>query len=423
MPTVTLTPFRGSNFYMGFSEQSDPNTPVAPSIFPRCKNGTKVEITLNTEEVEEMDGSRRTTLLIKNGQMVKIKYTGSLRPNERGYFEKWGHGVSSDTYTGPTVSTTLAGATLANATSVTVHSNTGLTGSGTIPLVLEPGTATEEIPVFAIPATGGSDPFTLTVDSSYNGGHLKYAHASSGVVKSKASHVLTDQNEGNYFTVEAGYGILYSAGGTAIRIRACKVDKFTSTLEHGKIIIDEIEMVGIVSTVQGSAATVTLEQHAPFLFTQGAYTADGSSTGQALRKLILERTNNLDSDTQGEGLNPTCINFAKLDVKLKYSLILTAFSKIYNTFYGSPTGTTDSQQVGYGSFNALLTQPDTLNTLQYNILTVGYTNSPWPDPQEDGKHWDIDYEGTSVVVPPSGSGPNNAYKLQTTLTNTQFSSY
>jgi len=421
---AVLTPFRGSNFYVGFGEQSDPNTPVAPTIFPRWKNGTKVAIEPSFEEIEEGDGSRRTTLLIKNGQKVKITLVSSLRPNERGYFEKWAQGASSDTYTGPTVATTLAGATLANATSATVHANTGLTGSGTIALVLEPGTATEETAIFTIPATGGSDPFTLAVDSSYNGGHLKYAHANSGVVKSKASHVLIDQaTDAPYVTVEAGWGLLYSAGGTAIRIKACKIDKFTTEGEHGKILMDTIEMEGIVSTVQGSAATITLEQHAPFLFTQGAYTADGNSTAQALRKFTLERTNNLDSDTQGEGLNPTCLIFGKLDVKLKYSLILTSFSPIYKTFYGSTAGTTDSQQVGLGSFNALFTQPDTLNTLQFNILTVGYTNSPWPDPQEDGKHWDLDLEGTSVVVPLLGSGSNNAYKLQTTITNTQYGAY
>jgi len=420
---ATLTPFKGNNFYIGFAEQSSPDTPVAPSIFPRWKNGTKVSIEPAFEEVEEGDGSRRTTLLIKNGQKVKIKFMGSLRPNERGNFEKWAQGVGSDNYTAPTVATTLAGATLANATSVTVHSNTGLTGSGTIALVLEPGTATEEIAIFTIPATGGSDPFTLAVDSSYNGGHLKLAHANSGVVKSKASHVLTDQYEGNYVTVEAGFANQFSAGGTAIRVKACKVDKYTVSGEHGKLVMDDIEMTGIVSTVQGSPATVTLEQHGPFIFYQGSYTVDGNSTAQALRKFSIERSNNLDDDTQGEGLNPTCLIFGKLDVKLKWSLILTAFSAIYQTFYGSKTGTTDSTQVGLGSFNALFTQPDTLNTLAYNVLTVGYTNSPFPDPQEDGKHWDLDVEGTSVVVPPGGSGPNNAYKLQTTLTNTQYGAY
>lgn len=421
MPTV-LVPFRGSNHYLGFSEETTPGTPVAPSIFPRWKNGTKVEIDLNTEEFEEGDGSRRTTLIIKNGQKVKIKYVGSLRPQERGYFEKWAMGASSDVYTAPTVSTTLSALTAVGATSITVAGNTGLTGSGTIALVLEPGTATEEIAIFNIPATGVG-PYTLTVNSGYNGGALRLAHANSGVVKSKASHVITDQNEGPYVTVEAGFGNLFSAGGTAIRIRSCKIDKYTITGEKGKAIMDEIEMTGIVSTVQGSPATVTLEQHGPFIFYQGAYTVDGVSTAQALRKFSIERSNNLDDDTQGEGLNPTCLIFGKLDVKLKWSLILTSFSPIYKTYYGSTTGTTDSTQVGYGSFNALLTQPDTLNTLQYNVLTAAYTNTPWPEPKEDGKHWDLDYEATSVVVPPGGSGPNNAYKLQTTITNTQFAQY
>jgi hypothetical protein len=421
MPSV-LVPFRGNNYYLGFSEETTPGTPVAPSIFPRWKNGTKVLIDLATEEEEEGDGSRRTTLLIKNEQKVKITYVGSLRPNERGYFEKWAHGASSDSYTGPTVNTTMSALSNAGATSITVAGNTGLTGTGTIALAIGAGTNAEEIAVFNLPATGVG-PYTLTVASSYNGGALRLAHSNTSTVKSVASHVLTDQSDGPYITAEAGFGNLYSAGGTAIRIRSCKISKFTTVGEKGKIIIDTIEMTGIVSTVQSSPATVTLEQHGPFIFYQGAYTVDGNSTAQALRKFSLERTNNLDEDTQGEGLNPTCLIFGKLDVKLKYSLILTSFSPLYKTFYGSSTGTTDSTQVGLGSFNALLTQPDTLNSLAYNILTLGYTNSPWPEPHEDGKHWDLDIEGTSVVVPPGGSGPNNAYKLQTTLTNTQYGAY
>lgn len=421
MPTV-LIPFKGNNFYLGFSEETTPGTPVAPSIFPRWKNGTSVAIQMDTEEFEEGDGSRRTTLVIKNGQKVKIKYTGSLRPNERGYFEKWAQGASSETYTANTVNTTMSALSNAGATSITTAGNTGLTGTGTIALAIGAGTNAEEIAVFNLPATGVG-PYTLTVASTYNGGALRLAHANASTIKNVASHVYTDQYEGPYITAEAGFANLYSAGGTAIRIRSCKIDKYTVSGEKGKAIMDEIEMTGIASTVQGSPATVTLEQHGPFIFYQGAYTVDGNSTAQALRKFSIERSNNLDDDTQGEGLNPTCLIFGKLDVKLKYSLILTSFSPIYKTFYGGPSGTTDSTQVGLGTFNALLTQPDTLNTLQYNILTVAYTNSPWPSPTEDGKHWDLDVEGTSVVAPISGAGPNNTYKLQTTLTNTQYGAY
>lgn len=417
-----LVPFRGSNFYAGFSEEISPGTPVAPSVFPRWRNGTKVEIAPTFSEEDEGDGSRRTTLLIKNGQIVKITLVTSLRPNERGYFEKWAHGASSEVFNANAVATTLSALTAIGATSVTVAANAGLTGSGTIPLVIGAGGNAEEIAVFNLPATG-SGPYTLTVASTYNGGALRLAHANAATVKSQGSHVFTDQNDGPYITSEFGFANLYSAGGTAIRVRSCKIDKFTTTGEKGKIIMDTIEMTGIVSTVQGSPATVTLEQHAPFIFYQGSYTVDGNSTAQALRKFSIERANNVDSDTQGEGLNPTSLSFAKLDVKLKWSLILTVFSVIYQTFFGSKTGTTDSTQVGIGSFNALFTQPDTLNTLAFNVLTVGYTNSPWPAPAEDGKHWDLDVEGTSVVTPLSGAGPNNAYKLQTTLTNTQFAAY
>src|SRR5437868_11870174 len=131
-----LIPFRGSNFYAGFSEETTPGTPVAPSVFPRWRNGTKVEIAPTFSEEDEGDGSRRTTLLIKNGQMVKITLVTSLRPNERGYFEKWAHGASSEVFTANAVATTLSALTAIGATSITVAANTGLTGAGTIPLVI-----------------------------------------------------------------------------------------------------------------------------------------------------------------------------------------------------------------------------------------------------------------------------------------------
>lgn len=425
MPSSTpIVPIRSDNAYFGFAKETTPGTPVAPSIFPRWMDGSSIQIEMENEAIEEGDGSRRTSTIIKNGQKVKIKLVAALRANELGFFEAAAQGASSDTYTAPTVSTTLSASTSVGATSVTVAANTGLTGAGTIALALEAGSSTEEIAIFALPATGAG-PYTLTVDSSYNGGTLKLAHSSSGAVKSAATHVITDQTDGNYYTIEVGLGNLYGAGGTALRVRSCKVSSFKRSSEKGKLLKHEIEFVGIASTVQGTPATVTLEQHGPFLFTQGTWTLDGSTTGDAnnLRDFEIAQDNKLDDDTQTEQLTLSSLIFGAIEVKASYSLIFTAASRLFLTYFGSTTGTTDAQALGLGSLTVTFTQPDTLQSVQYKILTLGYLESTWPEMKKDGKHYETKVSGTSIAAPLSGAGANNAYLLQTTLTNTQYSAY
>lgn len=423
MATV-IVPMRGDNFYIGFAPETTPGTPVAPTFFPRWLNGTSLEIDMKTQRIKEGDGSRRNALIIKNGQKVKIKFVALLRPIELGQLIAAAMGASSDTFTGPTVSTTLSASTAVGATSVTVAANTGLTGSGTIALALEPGTSTEEIATFNIPATG-TGPYTLTVNSGYNGGQLRIAHSNSGVVKSSASHVLTDQTVGGYFTFECGFGNLYGGFGTALRVRSCQIASIKFGAKAGEALKCEIEVIGISSTVQGTAATVTLEQHQVFLFTQTAWTIDGATTGDApnLEEFEIECKNMLDDTIQTEQLTLAALLFGELEINAKYKITWTSTSRIFLTYFGSSSGTTDAQALGLGALNAVFSQPDNLHTLAFNILTLAYLKAQPPIPKEDGKHYIQEVEGTSVPVPPSGSGPNNAYLLQTTLTNTRYSSY
>lgn len=420
-----ITPIRSNNGYVAFAKQSSSDTAAAPTIFARWMDGSGIEIIADTEKVEEGDGSRRPSTIIKTGQKAKVKLKAALRANELGFFETAAQGSGSDSYTANTVGTTLSALTAVGTTSITVASNTGLTGSGTIALVLEAGTATEEIAIFTIPATGGGAPYTLTVANS---GTLKIAHSSGGTVKSAATHVITDQQDGYYYTCEVGLGNLYSAGGTAIRVRSCKVSSFKRSTEHGKLLIHEIEFTGIVSTVQSSPATVTLEQHAPFLFThmQSGVSLDGSTTVDAtnLTKLEIAQDNMLDDDTQAEALTLEALLFGGIEIKVSYSVIFTVFSKLYAIYFGSTTGTTDSQTVYLGSLTAKFTQPDTLQTVEYKMLTLAYTQGKWPELKQDGKHFVMDVsDAMSIAAPLTGSGSNNAYLLQTTITNTQYGAY
>src|SRR2546425_2161083 len=166
---VPVASIRSSNAYFGFARESTPGTPAAPTIFPRWMDGSKIDIDLNTEDIREGDSSRRLSTIIKNKQMVKVKLVAALRPNELGFFETAAQGSGSDTYTAPTVATTLSALTTAGATSITVTANTGLTGTGTITLVLEAGGATEENASFNVPAPGGG-PYNPAPNSGYNRG-------------------------------------------------------------------------------------------------------------------------------------------------------------------------------------------------------------------------------------------------------------
>lgn len=421
---AVITPIRSDSVYFGISQEVTPGTPVAPSLFPRWMDGTSIEIDMTAEDVKEGEGTRRLSTIIKNRQMVKIKLVATLRPVELGFFEAAAMGSSADTYTAPTVATTLSANTSIGATSITVAANTGLTGSGTIALAINAGSSSEEIAIFNVPATG-TGPYTLTVASTYNGGALKLAHTSANTVKSAATHALTDQSDGGYYTIEMGLGSLFGANGTTLRVRSCKVETFKRSGKAGGLLLHEIEFVGIASTVQGSPATVTLEQHGPFLYTQGAWTLDGATTGDALNieQFDIEQKNNLDTAIQTEQLTLAALIFGLVDVGVAFDLVFTSASKIYQTYFGGTTGTTDAQALGLGSFVVTFTQPDTLQTVTYTMLTLAYTKTGMPVPKKDGKHFKLPVSGTSIAAPLSGAGANNAYILQTTLTNTQYASY
>lgn len=420
---TVITPIRSDNAYFGISKETTPGTPVAPSVFPRWMDGTSIEIDLGAEDVKEGE-SRRLSTIVKNRQMVKIKLTATLRAIELGFFETAALGSGADAYTAPTVSTTMSALSLLGATSLSVAANTGLTGSGTIALVIGAGTASEEIAMFTTPVTG-TGPYTLAVAGTYNGGALKLAHANASTVQSAANHVMTDQSDGNYYTIEMGLGSLFGANGTTLRIRTCKVETFKRSGKAGSLLMHEIEFIGIASTMQVSPATVTLEQHQPFLYTQGTWTVDGSTSGDALNIELfdIEQKNNLDTAIQTEQLTLAATIFGMLDLGVAFDIVFTSASKIYQTYYGSTSGTTDAQALGLGSFAVTFTQPDTLQSVTYTILTVGYTKTGMPSPKKDGKHFKLPVSGTSIAAPLSGAGANNAYLLQTTLNNTQYASY
>jgi len=415
MPTL---PIRSDNAYFGIAKQSVQGTAVAPTSFIRWLDGSKIDWGVTTAEIWEGDGSRRLSQVIKNKQEVKITTHLNPRPIELGLIEQAAMGSGADSVTAATVATTLSAGTSIGATSITVASNTGLTSSGTIVLILEPGTATEEIAIFTTPVTGVG-PYTLTVSNSYNGGALKIAHSNSGVVRSVTTHVLTDQSDGSYFTLEVGIGTLNSGTGLTLRVRDCKVDSVKRSSKAGELLAYEVTWVGIAVSVQGSPATVTYENHQAFLYTQGTWTLNGSTTGDALaiESFDISQKNNVNGP-QTESITLDALIFGKVQVDVGFNFVMQNAQLILLTTAGSTSGTADSQTVGSGSMTLKFTQADGFHTAQYNMQTLNYTKVPVPEPKNDGKFFNVSASATST----SNMG-QNTYVLQTTVQNAQTTAY
>jgi len=413
---MPIVPIRADNAYVGIGKQSAQGTPVAPSTFVRWLDGTKFEFDLKVEEVWEGDGTRRLSQVIKNNQSVKSAIVFNPRPIELGLFETACMGAGSDAITVPTVSTQLSAGTSIGATTITVSSNTGLTGSGTIALMLTPGSASEEVAVFTVPATG-SGPYTLTVANS---GTLKNAHSSSDTVVSQATHVVTDQSDGSYYTIEYGLGSLNGAAGPTIRIADCKIESIKRSGKAGMLLEYTVDFHGIATTSQGSPLTVTLEAHQPFLYTQGVWTVNSSTTGDALavESFDITQKNNLDVGIQTEQLTLAAIIFGNLSIAVTASLVMQNPQLIALTYWGSATGTTDSQTIGAGALNLKFTQADQYHSVQFFVPTMHYKKITEPTPKKDGKAYKIGLQSEGT----SNQGANS-YILQTTVTNSQTTAY
>lgn len=492
---VVIKPIRDDNAYFGLALETTPGTPVAPHIFPRWQDGSSLEFALKAEDIYEGDGSRRLSQVVKNQQKVTIKLSVLPRVNELAFFEKLAMGSLSDQIQTTTPTTTLSNSPTAGATSVQVASNTGLTGSGTIQMLLSPGTPNQETATFSLPATGSSTPYTLTVA---NAGTLQNAHSSGDTIASVAAvntsvsaaataggtsvtlasnvgltgaspvpvvlsagtaneevvslncpgtgsagsyvyslansatlkknhaigdacyssviHQLQDANlDGDYATIEVGLGSLYGQAGLTLRIRSCKLDSIKRSGKAGSVIMYEMQFTGIACSLQVTPATITLEPHPIFLYTQGTWNLDGSTTGDALNieQFAIDQKNALD-ETQTEQLTLAALTFGNIAVDVSVDVVYVNGGRIQSIYLGG--GTTDSQVVALGSFSVTFTQPDNFQSVTFTVTTIAYTKTTMPMPKKDGKH--------SVLALSAAATSNqgaNAYLIQVSVSNMQVS--
>jgi hypothetical protein len=410
---MATVPLRADNAYIGFAIQASQGTPIAPTNFTRWEDGTKLEYDMKVEEVREGDTSRRLSLLVKNQQSVKITLAATLRPVDAGFIECATMGSGSDTYTAPTVNTTLSSAASAGATTFSLTANTGLTASGTAYVAINPGQADYEVVAITTPGTGAG-PYVYTIANS---GTLKNNHLISEAVKGSASHVLADTSDGNYYTIEMSFA---GASGIILRVRDCKVDTCKVSAQAGSLIRYEVVFMGIAAAIQVTPATLTWDPRPPFLFQQGTYTVDGLTTGDAavVEMFDIERKNNTEL-VQTEQLTGAAIIFTKLDLSIGIDIVFTtASTRIQQIYFGGAAGTTDAQAMLIGSLLLLFTAADNFHTLQYNVPSITYIKTSIPEPKADGKHFKLALEADAT-----SNMSANTFLMQTTVTNTQYAAY
>jgi hypothetical protein len=410
---MTILPIRSDNAYVGIAKQASQGVPVAPSLFVRWLDGTKLDIDLKTDTIYEGDGSRRLGIVVKKSQSVKATIVFNPRPIELGFFETAALGIGADTVTPPTVNTTLAAAATKGASTLSLASNTGLTSNGTAVVNVSPGTANEEIVSIVTPVTG-TGPYTATIANS---GVLKNNHSSGDTVVSSTTHTITDQSDGNYYTLEFGLGSLFGANGATLRITDCKLDTIKRSGKAGGLLELTVEFLGIASVLQSTPSTVVLERHAPFLYQQGVWTLNGSQLGDALavESIDIDQKNAVDG-VQTEQLTFAALIFGNIAVTTKAKLTYQNNNLLALTYFNG--GTTDAQAIGIGSLSVVFTQPDQYHSVTYTLSNLNYTQVTLPAPKKDGKHYVIDVTG-------EGSSGDGTYSnvIQAVVTNAQTTAY
>ena len=428
MATGGLTPIRGNDAYIGWIKQAAWGTPLAPTFFWRWLDGSEWNPEMKLTSEREGDTSPFISIAWKTHQMGMVKVVEYARPISAGCALQALLGSGSDTYTAPTISTTLSSAVLAGATSLSTVATLGTVG--TLAVAVEGGysSTTGEIVTVDLTTHTGAGPFTYTLA---NAATFRLGHSNSGTVVSQASHALTRQT-GPYdpYTLEWAYG---HAGGTpssAWRLQdaVCTELKISGQANHP--IRFEHTWYGALSKLQAALSSPVYEgagvigtPSAPFRFDQGgsSWQIDGAGTGNAATIAKYDVTIKNSTDVQEfvtETLTPAYFQPGNCDISANLDVVFQNFAQYYETYFGSTapaSGSSDSAIVGVGSFQVTHTL-DAINSLLLNLKNAAYQTAKIT-PKLDGKavHQPIQLIGQRSA---SVSNPFAA-----TLTNAQNSQY
>lgn len=276
MPSTVVERY-GSLSATGLAKEATFGTPVVPSGFvPMTGNELQLDVGLFSPKVMfgqrdlntfplygqyKLAGALNAPLFPTNGALL---VAGAIGPDAQA-----GFGVTGTVGTG---STTLNGATIAGATSITVTSAAGFSQNQIIQIDVNNTSTptTAECRKITNIATN-----TLTLDTA-----LTYAHANSvaviGVV-APYTHSIQQANALSSFTVEKNLG-----GFDSLQFAGARINKFNLSTQNGDTEATfSADLVAKVSAVLDSPSAITIVNENPYVFAEATVSLFSNTVAQA----------------------------------------------------------------------------------------------------------------------------------------------
>lgn len=399
MPATTGGPsvLQENIYYMGFSKQATWGTALAPTVFSQWLDGSLAEPDLTTKKEREGDTGPFITLEFKQRQMWTLKVIQYLRPITAGYLLQALLGSNSDTYTAPTQTTTLSSPIVAGASSFLTVASIGNVGTGYFNFTPGLGNGNYEVQNVNLAGRTGVGPYTYPLVGT---GTFTSAHNSGDTVNNSSSHVLTRQNTTyDAYCWEIGRGNIATFG-DVFRVVNAVCTQLVLTSAVGLPVKLESTWAGSFSVLQAAATAVVLEGNgvvgqpgSPFVHFQAGSTWNvdgegaGTKNGAGIKELKLTMKNSTKmEDLQSELIYAPYFMPGVMDIDGQLTAIFEDYSQYKNTYYGSPSATTnanDSYLLGYGSLGVTWTG-DGINSLALSLPNVGYTAAKLSAPKREG---------------------------------------
>ncbi|HLZ20727.1 MAG TPA: hypothetical protein VKQ30_01205 [Ktedonobacterales bacterium] len=422
MATGGLNVFRENAVYIAGGKESVWGTGVPATWGWYWLDGSDANPEAKLQSEREGDTSPFKALTWKQGQYEVIKIVEYVHPILAGYALQALCGTSSDTYTAPTVNTTLSAAILAGATQCQVAANLGATGTAVC--IFEPGytSTTWEIATLDLTTKAGTGPYTYTLA---NAATFQKGHSNAGIVQSASTHAFTRKGAYDPYSIEIGWN---TDGGTlqkAVRYIDCVCADLKITSEKGKKLKFEHTWYATGFSNLGTFTLPPYETNRPMTHydANGKWQLNNAATLNALtidKFDVTFKNSTTPDDCQSEGLNPVYFLPGNCDISGSYEVLFNDWGQYELTYAGARTftsGAGDSAIVGQEALLALW-QPDLLNSLQVSLPNVFYSAAKLT-PRLDAKP--LPQPVTFEAINNRPAGVTNAFTV--TLANSQANSY
>ena len=428
MATGGLSAFRQNAVYVGGAKQSAWGAGLVPTWYWLWLDGTDANPDAKTKVEMEGDTSGYEALAWKTSQYEIVKIVEYGRPIIAGYALQALLGTGSDTYTAPTVNTTLSSAVTAGASSCSVAANIGNTGTAAVEVTAGYGKTGTEVVTLDLTTKTGTGPYVYTLANTAT---FKQPHASGDAVISAAGHALAPKFATfDPYSIEVGWN---TDGGTlqqALRyVDACCMQLDIESAKGGKVKFTSTWWSTQAVKLNAFQSALTFDTHNPFTHSDasGLWKLNNAATLNALTieqfKLSLKRSTGAE-DFQTESLNPTYFLPGNITIDGSYQVKFNSWEQYYLTYFGNTrnpaanaTDVAGGVLIGREAFNTTW-QLDALNSLALALPNVTYSAAKLPQ-KLDGKPVSQPVTFKAVVDRPSGiTAPFTA-----TLSNAQVGSY